>query len=211
MTVTTQSSQRLVFMRVSLFLALLVLFSLPRPAIAKNFSTVVIDPGHGGNDKGSNWYGIYEKNLTLDLAKRVHRILQSKGVPVVLTRSTDTYVALDKRAAIANRNSHFVFVSIHFNGHKNTSYRGIETFYYPGSSKGKKLAGKIQHELGTRIKTKNRGIKSARLKVLRLTKGPAVLIECGFLSNRWENKRCNASWLREIIAEEIVQGIMAYR
>jgi len=171
----------------------------------------VIDPGHGGNDKGSNWAGIYEKKLTLDLSKRVQRILKSKGIPAILTRSSDTYVSLDQRAAIANRKSHFVFVSIHFNGHLNTSYTGIETFYYPGSSRGRRLAGKIQHELGKRIKTKNRGIKASKLKVLRLTKGPAVLIECGFLSNKWERNRCNASWLREIIAEEIVQGIMAYR
>lgn len=129
----------------------------------------------------------------------------------MLTRSTDTYVSLDQRAAIANRKSHFIFVSIHFNGHKNTSYTGIESFYYPGSSSGRRLAGKIQHELGTRIFTRNRGIKASRLKVLRITKGPAVLIECGFLSNRWENERCTYPWLREIIAEEIVQGIMAYR
>ncbi len=188
------------------------LWFVPTSALfAKNFSTVVIDPGHGGNDKGSNWHGVYEKTLTLDLAKRVQRMLKAKGVPSVLTRTTDKYVSLDDRAAIANRKKHFIFVSLHFNGHLNTSYTGIESFYYPGSSKGRRLAGKIQNELGGRIHTKNRGIKSARLKVLRLTKGPAVLVECGFLSNSWERKRCNSAWLREIIAEEIVEGIMAYR
>lgn len=199
------------FTRSCLLLGLLLWLTLWQNADAKNFSTVVIDAGHGGSDKGSNWYGVYEKKLTLDLAKRVQRILKSKGIRTVMTRTTDTYVALDKRAQIANLQKHFIFVSIHFNGHKNTSYKGIETFYYPGSIKGKRLAEKIQYELGKRIKTKNRGIKSARLKVLRLTRGPAALVECGFLSNRWENNRCNASWLREIIAEEIVQGVMAYR
>ena len=208
---TFQQCGRLGLIRIAMALILLSATYSPHQAEAKNFSTVVIDPGHGGNDKGSNWAGIYEKKLTLDLSKRVQRILKSKGIPTVMTRSSDKYVALDQRAAIANRNSHFIFVSIHFNGHRNTSYTGIETFYYPGSSKGRKLAGKIQHELGNRIKTKNRGIKSSRLKVLRLTRGPAVLIECGFLSNKWERNRCNAPWLREIIAEEIVQGIMAYR
>jgi N-acetylmuramoyl-L-alanine amidase len=172
---------------------------------------VVIDPGHGGSDKGSNWNGVYEKKLSLDLAKRVQRMLKAKGVPAVLTRTSDNYVSLDERAAIANREQHFIFVSLHFNGHRNTSYTGIESFYYPGSSKGRQLAGKIQHELGKRIHTKNRGIKPSRLKVLRLAKGPAVLIECGFLSNSWERERCNAAWLREIIAEEIVEGIMAYQ
>lgn len=179
--------------------------------LAKNFSTVVVDPGHGGSDKGSNWHGVYEKKLSLDLAIRVQRMLKAKGVPAVLTRSSDKDVSLDERAGIANRQQHFIFVSLHFNGHRNTSYTGIESFYYPGSAKGRRLAGKIQHELGKRIHTKNRGIKPARLKVLRLTKGPAVLIECGFLSNGWERDRCNAAWLREIIAEEIVEGIMAYQ
>ena len=202
---------RLSVIRIMPLLALLFGVLLPHQACAKNFSTVVIDPGHGGNDKGSNWYGVYEKKLSLDLSKRVQRILKSKGIPAVLTRSSDTYVSLDNRAAIANRKSHSIFVSLHFNGHSNTSYTGIESFYFPGSSKGRQLAGKIQHELGNRILTRSRGIKASRLKVLRLTKGPAVLIECGFLSNPWERKRCNSAWLREIIAEEIVQGIMAYR
>lgn len=197
--------------RIVLLLLCSFAFCPPHQVEAKNFSTVVIDPGHGGNDKGSNWYGVYEKKLTLDLSKRIQRMLKAKGVPAILTRNSDSYVSLDQRAAIANRNSHFIFVSIHFNGHINTSYTGIESFYYPNSSRGRQLAGKIQHELGNRIKTKNRGIKASKLKVLRLTKGPAVLIECGFLSNKWENARCNAPWLREIIAEEIVQGIMAYR
>ncbi len=206
-----QKAQGRHFLKIALLMTLAFSAQVSHQVYAHNFSTVVIDPGHGGNDKGSNWYGVYEKNLTLDLSKRVQRILKTKGIPSVLTRNSNTYVSLDQRAAIANRKSHFIFVSIHFNGHSNTSYKGIETFYYPGSSKGRKLAGKIQRELGNRIKTKNRGIKASRLKVLRLTKGPAVLIECGFLSNKWENNRCNASWLREIIAEEIVQGIMAYR
>jgi len=211
MTSLLQRTRRLSLTWVVILLIVSSGLCLPRRATAKNFSTVVIDPGHGGNDKGSNWYGVYEKNLTLDLSKRVQRMLKAKGIPTVLTRNSDTYVSLDKRAAIANRKSHFVFVSIHFNGHRNTSYTGIETFYYPGSSKGRRLATKIQHELGNRILTRNRGIKASRLKVLRITKGPAVLIECGFLSNKWENKRCNSAWLREIIAAEIVQGIMAYQ
>ncbi len=211
MTSLLQRTRRLSLTWVVILLIVSSGLCLPRRATAKNFSTVVIDPGHGGNDKGSNWYGVYEKNLTLDLSKRIQRMLKAKGIPTVLTRNSDTYVSLDKRAAIANRKSHFVFVSIHFNGHRNTSYTGIETFYYPGSSKGRRLATKIQHELGNRILTRNRGIKASRLKVLRITKGPAVLIECGFLSNKWENKRCNSAWLREIIAAEIVQGIMAYQ
>ncbi|MCB1093041.1 MAG: N-acetylmuramoyl-L-alanine amidase, partial [Verrucomicrobiae bacterium] len=69
----------------------------------------------------------------------------------------------------------------------------------------------IQTELGNRILTRNRGIKPSRLKVLEKTKGTAALVECGFISNRWECQRCASTWLRQILAEEIVEGILKYR
>jgi len=183
----------------------------PMAASAKNFSRVIIDPGHGGKDPGSRWYGISEKTLTLDVAKRLSAALKSKGVSSVLTRTSDTYVSLDYRAQKANRYSDAIMVSIHFNAHTNRSIKGIETFYYPGSSKGRALAGKVQTELANRINSSNRGIKAGRLKVLRLTKHPAILIECSFISNRWECQRCAASWYRQIIAEEIAEGLLKFR
>jgi len=183
----------------------------PTSASAKNFSRVIIDAGHGGKDPGSRWYGISEKTLTLDVAKRLSATLKSKGVSTVLTRSSDTYMSLDYRAQKANKYSDAVLVSIHFNAHTNRSIKGIETFYYPGSSKGRTLASRVQSELANRINSRNRGIKSGRLKVLRLTKHPAILIECSFISNRWECQRCAASWYRQIIAEEIAEGLLKYR
>jgi len=176
---------------------------------AKAFETVIIDPGHGGMDAGAYWYGIKEKDLTLDLGLMVEELLKERGIKVVLTRRTDTPVTLDERAKIANKHTDAIFVSLHFNAVVSKEISGIETYYL--SDEGRKLASMVQTELTRRINTKNRGVKKNSLKVLRLTKCTAILIEGGFLSNRWENQRCSAKWYRQILAEEIVEGIMRYR
>lgn len=181
------------------------------PVQAGRFDHVVIDPGHGGKDGGSKWYGVTEKNLTLDLAKRIKAALEKEKMKVTLTRSTDVFVELVDRAEVANKKPGSVFVSVHFNAHRDRSIKGIETFYYPGSASGRELATYVQSELGRRIKTRNRGVKPSRLKVLAKTKGTAILIECGFISNRWECQRCASTWFRQILAEEIAQGILRYR
>ena len=169
---------------------------------------VVLDPGHGGKDNGARWYGVSEKTLNLDVAKRVEVLLKKRGIPVVMTRRTDTYVSLDYRAKIANRHAGAVFVSIHFNAHSNRSIKGIETFYI--SSKGRKLAQSMQKRLASRINTNDRGSKKHHYAVLTRTRGVAALVECGFISNHWENRRCSTSWFHDILAQEIVSGIASY-
>ncbi len=178
-------------------------------AEAARFSTVVLDPGHGGHDNGAKWGGVPEKRLTLDLCQRIASLLKKRGVSAVLTRSSDYYVTLANRAAKANRYRSAVFVSIHFNAHWNRSVKGIESFYM--SSSGRSLASRIQGRLAGRIRTTNRGIKSRSYSVLRNTRCTAALVECGFLSNSWERQRCNSTWFRQILAEEIAAGIIAYR
>ncbi len=175
---------------------------------AQAYKWVVLDPGHGGKDNGAYWSGVREKTLNLDLARRVQAILKSKGVPAVLTRTSDVYVSLDQRAAIANKYSDHLFVSLHFNASLNRSVTGIESFYY--SSNGRKLASAIQSSLASRIRTKNRGLKKRSYKVLMKTKGTAALVECGFISNAWERKRCNSDWFRQILAEQIAKGIVNF-
>ena len=171
-------------------------------------TVVVLDPGHGGKDNGARWYGVSEKTLNLDVAKRVEVLLKKRGIPVVMTRRTDTYVSLDYRAKIANRHAGAVFVSIHFNAHSNRSIKGIETFYI--SSRGRKLAQSMQKRLASRINTNDRGSKKHHYAVLTKTRGVAALVECGFISNHWENRRCSTSWFRDILAQEIASGIAAY-
>ncbi len=160
-------------------------------------------------DAGAYWYGVKEKDLTLDLGLTVEQLLKERGVKVIMTRNRDEAISLDERAAVANKHTNAIFVSLHFNAAVSKEISGIETYYL--SDEGRKLALMVQSELTRRINTKNRGVKKNSLKVLRLTKCTAILIEGGFLSNRWENQRCGAKWYRQILAEEIVEGIMRYR
>ena len=192
--------------RGSFLLTLSVIFLITSEVLLSK--TVIIDPGHGGKDKGAYWYGISEKTLTLDVAKKVESLLRSKGIKVLMTRKSDHYVSIQDRASIANKHSNAIFVSIHFNAHTNSSVKGIETFYL--SSKGKKLASSIQSRLARRINTRNRGSKKYHYAVLRKTKGVAALVECGFISNRWEGNRCASSWYKEILAQENTDGITEY-
>jgi N-acetylmuramoyl-L-alanine amidase len=178
---------------------------------AEKFTRVVLDPGHGGKDPGSSGFGLVEKRLTLDLALRVEKILVGKGISVELTRRTDEFVEFEERARIANRAPDTLLVSLHFNAHTDRSISGTETLYWPGSEPGRELASYVQSELGRRLVTRNRGFRPERLKVLELSQATAILIECGFISNRWESQRCGAEWFRQILAEEIVQGLLRYR
>ena len=170
---------------------------------------VVLDPGHGGRDNGTRWAGVREKDLNLDVAKRVERILRKKGVSTYLTRRSDYYLSLSTRASRANRYRNSVYVSIHFNAAKNRSATGIETFYL--SSNGRRLGYQIQNRMVSRLGTKNRGLKKRGFAVLRKTRGPAVLVECGFISNSWERGRCKSSSYRQKVAQAIAAGIVYYR
>ena len=107
---------------------------LDRPELAASGKpTVIIDPGHGGVDEGTKYFGLAEKDVTLDVAQRLERVLKSVRVETVLTRRDDVYVSLPDRAEIANlaagSNSNVIFVSIHFNQSAVESVDGIETYY----------------------------------------------------------------------------------
>ena len=170
---------------------------------------VILDPGHGGRDSGTRWAGVREKDLNLDVAKRVERILRNKGVSTYLTRRSDYYLSLSTRASRSNRYRDSVYVSIHFNSAQTRSATGIETFYL--SNDGRRLGYQIQNLLVSRLGTKNRGLKKRGFAVLRKTNGPAVLVECGFISNSWERGRCNSPSYRQKVAQAIADGIVYYR
>ncbi len=177
---------------------------------AEAFRTVIIDPGHGGKDDGAKRYGVKEKELNLDTAKRLEKILRRKGLHVVLTRRSDRYIGLQERAKIANRYQDSIFVSIHYNAHRDGSVKGIETFY--ATVDGRRLAAGIQELLTRRIQTRNRGIKLGKqYAVLNKTRSVSVLVEGGFISNPWERRRLNGAWYRQVVAEQIAKGILIHR
>lgn len=170
---------------------------------------VVIDPGHGGRDRGAVWGGIRESTLNMKVAKNLESLLKARGYSTVMTRRSDTFVSLARRASIANGYRKAIFVSIHFNATRETWVRGVET-YYAGSA-GRTLASSIHRQMVSRLKLRNRGIRLARFTVLMQTKCPAVLVECGYISNSTERGRCATSSFQSTAALAIAEGIKGYR
>jgi len=142
--------------------------------------------------------------------KRVETLLKAKGMPVTMTRRSDKFISLTDRAAIANRYKNAVFVSIHFNAHTSSRYHGVESYYY--GTEGSKLAAHIHLRLLSRLKIKNRDTRQRKdFAVLRRTRCPAVLIECGYISNYTERKKCITPAYQYNCARAITDGIMAYK
>ncbi|MEI6351181.1 MAG: N-acetylmuramoyl-L-alanine amidase [Verrucomicrobiota bacterium] len=179
-------------------------------ANALAFNSVVIDAGHGGHDRGGiPGQQIAEKTLTLDVAQRLRTILREAGLRTVMTRNDDHFISLQKRVEIANAQRNAIFVSVHFNSAKRHGADGLETYYYAKS--GMNLASRIQARLVRVYATENRGIKRARFFVLRKTKIPAVLAECGFLTNGHEGALCLKAAHRQRLAEALGRAILASR
>ena len=185
--------------------AVIFLTGCASPGGVGRFRTVVLDAGHGGIDKGARGVdGSAEKKYALDTTKRVEKGLKRAGYRVVMTRRSDYFVPLPTRAALSNRQRGAVFVSIHYNWARRSNASGTETFYY--NSRSYPLAANIQRELA-RFST-NRGVKRARFHVLRNNVRPAVLVECGFLSNPGDARKARSASYRQRLADAIVRGIV---
>ena len=172
------------------------------------FDTVVIDAGHGGNDEGTAWYHVQEKDTALAVALRLAKLLQENHIPCVLTRTTDTYISLDERVNIANRHPRSLLLSIHFNGSSDSSASGFSSYYFSKSPSGKFVAQVTQEALDELHTTPNRGINAQNYAVLVRTVGCAVLVECGFLSNKAEAAQFASAEGQQRIAEALSLGIM---
>jgi len=189
------------------------LFLLPLLAFvgsASAFNTVVIDAGHGGHDRGGiSGQRACEKDLALDVARRLRTILENDGVKTVMTRSDDTFIPLPQRVAIANASRDALFVSIHFNSALRSSAMGCETYFYNPTAAG--VAARVQTQLMRVESGENRGVKRRAYYVLRNTRIPAVLAECGFLTNRSEAAQCEQPVHRQDLAKAIATAIEASR
>ncbi|HEX8678502.1 MAG TPA: N-acetylmuramoyl-L-alanine amidase [Chthoniobacterales bacterium] len=203
-----------------------------QPSTPKTISRVVIDAGHGGKDSGAIRNGIAEKDLTLDVALRVQRLVAASGLETTLTRSGDQFISLAGRAAAANRERDCIFVSIHFDEGTRTAATGVQTFYAarqaqdsglpswvpflrtvsgdsPNSS-SQSLAGFVQDALVSKTQAFNRGIKAEQFYVVANVRHPAVLVEGGFLSNNDDIGKLTTEAYREQLARAIVDGILRY-
>lgn len=198
------------------------------------FAMVVLDAGHGGQDSGTLKNGMVEKDLTLDVARRIARLLQERGLVVALTRADDSYVSLLDRAIKANNQPDSVFVSIHFDEAGRSAATGVETYYAahaisfpervaswlpflqrtssePPNVESQSLAASIQESLVARTQATNRGTQPRQFFVIANVRHPAVLVEGGFLSNKDDVVRLANADYREQMAAGIADGIVRYR
>jgi N-acetylmuramoyl-L-alanine amidase len=177
---------------------------------SRSFTTVVVDAGHGGRDSGAyRRYGPAEKTVTLDVATRLSRKLRESQFNVVMTRTDDVFVPLDTRVDIENSTPNSVFVSIHFNDSRRRGVKGFETYYR--SPYAAELAQNIQNRLCSIKDAVNRGVHTADYRVVRKAVYPAVLVECGYLSNRSEGHEAKNGDYRELLAGKIAQAIVEQR
>jgi N-acetylmuramoyl-L-alanine amidase len=199
-------------------------------------TTVVLDPGHGGHDRGARSVFGVEKDYALDVAVRVRKRLEKAGLKVVQTRLGDTFVPLESRPAMARKYPNSIFVSIHFNSAAgNPAANGLEIFALsplgapptgqriPQARDQRRerghawepmsfvLTNTIYHSLMGKMPAFDRGVKRARFVVLKEAAVPAVLIEGGFLTNAAEAARIATPSWREAYAEAIAAGILEYK
>ena len=201
---------------------------------AHKIETIVLDPGHGGIDSGAmNRWGA-EKSFALDVAQYARLQLMQAGYKVEMTRATDKAVSLEDRVAFANRFSNAVFVSVHFNtsgsaeglesyalapagvtsnAAKSNEVSDVDTRWCSGNAQDEQniaLAAAVHATVLSRLSLFDRGVKHSRFHVLRNVRVPAVLIECGFLSNMSEGQRIATSYFRQQVGTAIAQGIQNY-
>jgi N-acetylmuramoyl-L-alanine amidase len=185
---------------------------------------IAIDPGHGGIDHGATGKttGVPEDTLNLEISKLLAKRFILAGADVLLTRESEDVVYaeegntkkrqdMNQRAKVVQQQNPHVLISIHMNMYSNSKYSGAQTFYDKGNEEGRQLAECIQRELIAGLSDDNkREVKTGDYFVLKITKSPSVLVECGFLSNAKEEKKlCDPDYQKKV-ADCIFQGICDY-
>lgn len=182
----------------------------PSPAI------VVVDPGHGGRDEGANVKGLREKDINLDIGKKLGDMLEDSGVKVIYTRTEDVKLTLADRYTLANEQHADLFVSVHNNTLPNvSSYSGIETLYCPSGKKqdqtmdGERFATIVQDTLVDQLEADDHGIISRPdLAVLNKTNMPAVIAEIGYMTNASDREKLKTQEYREKAAQALHDAVL---
>ena len=201
---------------------------LPRESVWNEATpVVVVDAGHGGHDGGAVANGVIEKNLSLDIAGRLKKELEAAGVRVVMTRSDDSFLSLDERAALAGMHQAAAFVSVHLNTDgEGSGAEGIETYFAEakglsarqlvpeGQGRGEgdsaEFAKVVQRVVCGATRAENRGIKARDYAVVARAACPAVLVECGFITSSSESVRLKQAGYRDKVADGIARGVVLF-
>lgn len=195
---------------------------IPTTAEADNNRVILIDPGHGGEDAGASANGVSEKDINLNVAKKLRDFAESKGDRAVMTREEDVSICegkfkkaedLRKRREMAKESGADIFVSIHMNKFPQEKYKGAQVFYSAENEDSRRLGEAIQKALienmndgNTRVAKKSDG----KVYILNNVEIPSVIVECGFLSNGEEAENLQKEEYQQKLAEAIYSGIEAY-
>lgn len=193
----------------------------------KSMPAIVIDAGHGGEDGGAvSNSGVLEKNINLSIANDTSALFYLFGFDVTQTRTTD--IALDngentirkrkvadmkKRLEIFNSSKENTIISIHQNKFSESKYHGTQIFYSPNNSKSKQLADSIKFSVKGLLQPDNeRECKKADsgIYLLKNTSNPAVIVECGFISNEEECNNLLSSEYQKQMSFSITAGFLSY-
>lgn len=183
-------------------------------------NTIVLDPGHGGEDPGKvGVNGVLEKEINLQIAMQVKEILEEKNIQVVMTRMEDEMLCpkdadnkkredMRKRVEMINEVNPVLAVSIHQNSYTDPEVSGAQVFYYLGSEEGKIMAERMQNALlEVDLNNKRAAKGNDSYYLLKKTKVPTIIVECGFLSNPSEAEKLKTKEYQESVANAIVNGI----
>lgn len=170
---------------------------------------VTIDAGHGGIDPGTiGGHGTLEKDVTLQMALRLRKLMQDSGMDVEMTRTKDMQILLRPRVEVGDAFDSDVFISIHANHVGDPSIAGIETYYF--TPRSLPLARSVHRKLVAQLRRPDRGIRRNNFVVVKYNKMPAVLVEVGYLSNPTEERLLNTAQYQQRAAEAILAGVQEY-
>lgn len=175
----------------------------------KTGGLVVIDAGHGGKDPGAiSYLGHYEKGITLRIASKLAAVLKARGFQVKMIRDSDVFIDKYDRAEIANRINPDLFVSIHCDANEKRSIHGYSVWVSRSASQASRRTAALIETAMTKTGISSRGVREADYVVLANTKCPAVLIECGHISNPREAALLYDGSYQDRIAAAIADGVV---
>lgn len=209
------------YMMLAVLLALIFLNrELSQSVVSEDVSEneiVIIDAGHGGKDPGKIGVNdVLEKDLNLQIAKKVKENLEKQKVTVIMTREDDTaedgkMADMKKRVALINEEKPAIAVSIHQNSYSQADIKGAQVFYYEHSEVGKNAALIIQEELKQIDSENTREAKgNDTYYLLKKTEVPTIIVECGFLSNAQEAEKLTDETYQNELANAICDGIIKW-
>ena len=183
------------------------------PLVTRGRFKVVIDPGHGGPDPGAIGIGgLRETDVVLDVCLQIARLLQARGVQVLMTRTSEVDVDLPPRVALANSSGADLFVSVHANALSmaRPEVNGIETFFFEAAgSPSRRLALALQEQmLAISPGSPDRGVRAGRFFVIRRTVMPSALVEMGFLTGDLDSRRLADVNFRRRMALALAGGVL---